>query len=354
MADLWLTSTAFLLSDKLIWRVKMSENNKTKKKINKWLLAAIVVTAILFAALLGVSNYMVNYAIGRSGDGGNRTVALEVDEAASDDEKIIFENQRKQEEANKEFEGRVTDEQVLVVSSDGLNLSANYYANDDSHVWAIVIHGYRGNHSRMMAYIQHYYDEGFQVLAPDLRACGDSEGKFVGMGWPDRKDILNWIDWILNKDPDAQIILHGVSMGAATVLMTSGEETPDEVKAFIEDCGYTSVWDIFASELKLRFKLPTFPVLYSASIVADVRAGYNFKEASSLKQVAQCEKPMMFIHGTLDDFVPFEMLDVLYDAKPGNNKVKLIAEGAGHGEAVYLLGDDYWKNVFDFIYSYLD
>ena len=77
------------------------------------------------------------------------------------------------------------------------------------------------------------------MLTPDLRACGDSEGDFVGMVWLDRKDVLNWIDWITERDPDAQIVLYEISMGAATTMMTAGENTPDQVTVFIEDCGYT-------------------------------------------------------------------------------------------------------------------
>lgn len=114
-------------------------------------------------------------------------------------------------------------------------------------------------------------------------------------------------------------------------MMTAGESTPDNVKAFVEDCGYTSVWDIFSSELQLRFGLPEFPILYTASGIARLRAGYSFTEASALAQVARCEKPMLFIHGTADDFIPYEMMDTLYNAKPGDNKAELTAEGAGHG-----------------------
>ena len=150
----------------------------------------------------------------------------------------------------------------------------------------------------------------------------------------DRKDVLQWIDYIIEQDPEAKIVVHGISMGAATTMMTAGESTPDNVKAFVEDCGYTSVWDIFSSELQLRFGLPEFPILYTASGVARLRAGYSFTEASALAQVARCEKPMLFIHGTADDFIPYEMMDTLYNAKPGDNKAELTAEGAGHGEAM--------------------
>ena len=79
------------------------------------------------------------------------------------------------------------------------------------------------------------------------------------------------------------------------------------------------------------------------------KAGYSFKEASALDQVKNCKKPMLFIHGTADDFIPYEMMDILYQAKPGNNKEKITAPGAGHGEAMYLLGEEYWDDVFTFL-----
>ncbi|MCO7108035.1 alpha/beta hydrolase [Gemmiger formicilis] len=116
----------------------------------------------------------------------------------------------------------------------------------------------------------------------------------------------------------------------------------------------------FSSELQLRFGLPEFPILYTASGVARLRAGYSFTEASALAQVARCEKPMLFIHGTADDFIPYEMMDTLYNAKPGDNKAELTAEGAGHGEAMYALGTAtgirclillrlIWRNALDSI-----
>ena len=83
----------------------------------------------------------------------------------------------------------------------------------------------------------------------------------------------------------------------------------------------------FSSELKLRFGLPEFPILYTASATARAKAGYGFKEASALQQVQNCEKPMLFIHGTADDFIPYEMMGTLYNAKPGTNKATLTAEG---------------------------
>ena len=312
---------------------------KTKAKMSpkkKIVIAVGAVVVVLTAALLFVSNYLVNYAIGRSGDGGDREVALEV-EASPDSVEAIIETNRAQYSADIDaFAAAHPGENVKLTAADGLTLQGVRYANAetaDTHRWAIVLHGYRGDHTGVLNLAMPYYE---------------------GMGWLDREDILRWIDFILADDPQAEIVVHGISMGAATTMMTAGEDTPENVKVFIEDCGYTSVWDVFSSELQLRFGLPEFPILYTASGVAKLRAGYTFGEASALRQVENCEKPMLFIHGTADDFIPYEMMDELYNAKPGDNKAELTAEGAGHGEAMYALGDTYWDTVFDFIEPYMN
>lgn len=315
----------------------------------KLLLAAVILVALLLVICVLASNYLVNYAIGRGGDGGNRTVALEIPETADDTQRTILEGQIEQKSANEAFLAEHPGETVTITSMDNVRCSGVYYENADSHNWVLALHGYRCTHLNELRLAQPYYDRGYQVVTPDLRACGETEGKYLGMGWLDRRDVLSWIDWIIQQDPAAQIVIHGVSMGAATTMMVSGEETPDQVVAFVEDCGYTSVWDIFSSELKLRFGMPEFPLLYTANLISMAKAGYSFTQASALEQVKKCQKPMLFIHGTADDFIPYEMMDILYQAKPGDNKAQITAPGAGHGDAMYLLGEEYWNQVFAFL-----
>lgn len=320
---------------------------KKSKKIIIGISAGIL--ALILAAIIGVSNYLVSYAIMRGGDGGNREVALEVEETTDSVKLIINENKAAQKIKTEEFLSRVPEQSTSIQSKDGLKLMGFYFENPECPDWVITIHGYRSNHKAMRGYAQNFYDHGYNVLLPDLRSCGESEGNYVGMGWLDRKDILLWINWILEKNPSAKIIIHGVSMGGATTMMVSGENTPANVIGFVEDCGYTSVWDIFKSELKLRFHLPSFPILDGASIFAKLRAGYSFRQASSLKQLKKCEKPMMFIHGTADDFIDFSMMDEEFNAKAGTNKQKLVAPEAGHGDAKDVLGQTYWDTIFAFI-----
>ena len=246
--------------------------------------------------------------------------------------------------------------ETYITSDDGLKLYGRVYETKPStHNWVITIHGYCSNSDGIADISETFADNGFNVLAPDLRAHGNSEGKYTGMGWLDRKDILNWIDYINSQDSDAQIILWGISMGGATVMMTSGEDSlPSNVVCGIEDCGYTSVWDEFSNQMtELYGYLPHFPIFNTASLMSKIRAGYSFSEASSVKQLANCKIPMLFIHGDADTYVPFYMLQQNYDADPRNDKEMLVVPGATHAKSYTTNPVLYWNTVFTFISKYI-
>ena len=134
--------------------------------------------------------------------------------------------------------------------------------------------------------------------------------------------------------------------------MTSGEELPPQVKAIVEDCGYTSVWDIFEDELGALFHLPAFPIMPVANVISSLRAGYSFSEASSLEQVKKARVPVLFIHGEKDNFVHTEMVYPLYEACPAEKQL-LVVEGAGHGSSYSKDPDLYFDTVFGFVDSYV-
>ena len=210
-----------------------------------------------------------------------------------------------------------------------------------------------GSGAKMAFYAENFYNMGYNVLVPDLRGHGKSEGDYIGMGWNDRKDILRWIDLILKENNNAEIILHGVSMGGATVMMTSGEELSENIKCIIEDCGYSSVVDEFEDKLKNIFNLPKTPILQVADLVSRVRAGYWFSDASSVSQLKKAKVPILFIHGDKDDFVPYDMLDKVYNAADVE-KEKLVVEGAEHAKYAYVKPELYWNTISNFINKHLE
>ena len=173
------------------------------------------------------------------------------------------------------------------------------------------------------------------------------------MGWPERKDIIGWIYEIIRRDKDAQILLYGESMGAATVMMTAGEQLPPQVKLAIEDCGYTSVWDQAKAAVKDLYAGAMGVFIPAVSLASKVKFGYSFREASALNQIRRCKIPVLFIHGEADALVPCAMVYRLYEAA-NCDKQLLTVPGAGHCLSASVAPKLYWSAVRSFIERYID
>jgi len=238
-----------------------------------------------------------------------------------------------------------------LLSGDGLKLHAYYLpAKKATARTAILAHGYSGDASIMSGVAKFYHEDlDMNILVPDARGHGRSEGAYIGYGWHERVDYLGWIRQMIAQDgPQAQIVLHGISMGGATVMMTSGEDLPPHVKAIVEDCGYTSVRAELEHQMKRMYKLPAFPMLPATEALTKIRAGYSFTEASALNQVRRCRTPMLFIHGSNDVFVPTSMVHELYEACPAEKDL-LIVDGAGHGDSFLIDKAAYTAKVKEFL-----
>ncbi len=215
---------------------------------------------------------------------------------------------------------------------------------------AIVVHGYGDNHFVFLYLVRMYRDDfNYNVLFPDLQYHGYSEGDHIQMGWYDRLDLLKWIDVAHGIFNDDFMVLHGVSMGAATVMMTSGEQLPDYVRCIVEDCGYSSVVSQFNNNRRQSFPLVQPDILQSASLVCKKKYGWSFWEATTLTQLPKCTIPMYFIHGDADDFVPVENLYKNFAAKSQGYKEYWIAPGAVHANAFAKYPEEYKARVADFL-----
>ena len=244
---------------------------------------------------------------------------------------------------------------TFVVMPNGERHHAFYMeAPEPSSNTAIVVHGYRDSAIKFFYLMRMYNrDLGFNVLMPDLHAHGYSEGDMIQMGWKDADDVLHWAeiaeDKFRKEGSESLLIIHGVSMGAATTMNISGKpDLPCYIKGFIEDCGYTSVWDEFSGQLKEQFSLPAFPLMHITSAICGARYGWNFKEASPLESVKRSYLPMLFIHGDKDDFVPTWMVYPLYEAKP-EPKTLWIAPGSDHAKSYQDHPEEYTEHIDNFI-----
>ena len=136
-------------------------------------------------------------------------------------------------------------------------------------------------------------------------------------------------------------------------MMVSGELQPSYVKCFVEDCGYTSVWEQFEGELKVQFNLPAFPLLHVANWLCKLKYDWSFSEASAVEQLKKANLPMLFIHGDQDDFVPTSMVYDLYDAKPEPKELWVVA-GVDHAHSYRDNKEEYTGKVKEFVGKYIN
>lgn len=306
-------------------------------------LTFLLILALLLIVLAFAGNYFYNYAILR-----RKKEFLNQDP----DLKHITNGVGWQN--NKEWLEQQNFQELKVMSYDDLLLNAIHLPASESDKVVILVHGYSSRGSSMAAFAQYYKETlGYSVLMPDLRGHGKSEGNYIGFGWHDRKDMLQWINLMIEKHgSDCKIVLHGISMGAATVLMTSGEDMPGNVKCIVSDCAYSSVENILSYQMKRMFKLPKFPLLDMTSLISRIRAGYGFKEANALIQVELAYLPILFIHGSEDKFVPTRMVYELYIAT-ASAKELLVIEGAAHGMSFWQDPKAYRAEVEEFLGEYV-
>ena len=228
-------------------------------------------------------------------------------------------------------------EDVFVPSRDGLKLHALVLpAEKPSRRVVILHHGFTGQAEDTAFHARFFHRQGYQVLLLDLRAHGRSEGQYVGFGILDRFDTSEWVKYCrLRFGQDAKIVLHGTSMGAATVLMSLGvPEVQRTVSAAIADCAFTSPSDIFSQVIKRDYHLPPAPILKVNGLYAKKVAGYRFDEYSTLEALEKNRVPVLFIHGKADSFVPPWMSEENYRACAAPKRL-LLVDNAGHGNSVF-------------------
>lgn len=319
----------------------------------------ILLILILAAALTYVvGGYFINYALVPNSGAENRELITEKN-ANQDVQTIdpIIEKKIKHEvklrEAWKEemdFEAR----EISIESHDGLKLFGHAFEQPEkTNNWMIAVHGYQSNENETLLIGRHFYEAGYNVLTVSLRAHGKSEGKYIGMGYLDKEDLISWTHALIAKYPESRIFYHGTSMGGATVLMASGKKLPSNVKAVVSDCAFSSIWDMFSSEMKKRFNLPSFPILNMADFMGWVKAGYSIKEGNVTDFVEKSTLPILFIHTEKDDFVPVSMVHRLFNAKIQGEKDLYIVENGGHTHAKFVEPVEYYERIFSFVDQYL-
>ena len=307
----------------------------------KMLRIVTVLLGVVAAAELGITAYFYRRTMIRGNAKTDRTIKM----AGTDwNQHMPFIQARKEAMLSEKH----SDEWLM--SADGLRLHATWFPQGECKKIVICFHGYTSQGMKDYLGLSGYYlKNGYSMLLVDERAHGESEGKYIGFGCLDRIDALKWINWVLRKcGEDVEILLHGTSMGGATVLMMSSLELPAQVKGIVSDCAFTSPKEVFSHVLKNMYHLPAFPVMNISNFLNKRFAGYGLDECNAAREVKKAKVPILFIHGSGDTFVPYSMCETMYE-NCASSKKKLIIEGAAHAECYYKDTDAYENALTEFI-----
>jgi len=305
-----------------------------------WLIYTLLGAALFFlAAMLGAGYYTFHLALVR------REKRMKIQE-------FTDEEHARQEQICKEKRAAGTawllaqnPEDVTMQSRDGLTLKGWYLpAAKPSNNMVVFAHGYNCNGlDEFGPFFRHYHEDlNYHMLIPDHRAHGRSEGKYIGFAGIEWRDLLDWTEVFVRRlGPDTGVVLHGISMGAATVMNCNVHNPPDYVKCVVEDCGFSNgqemMWLAACRDLKLNIP----PLLWGTMFWYRVCNGIWLKKASDpIGNIEKFARPTLFVHGAADPFVPAEMSLRCYEAAAVPKEL-FLAEGAFHVMSYYLYKEEY-------------
>lgn len=245
-------------------------------------------------------------------------------------------------------------EDMELTSDDGLLLKAYYFRNEmPCGKTVILIHGHnshalKDNSLKALGYMK----AGFNILMPDNRACGRSQGKWETFGAKESSDTLKWIEKLVVIYPNEKIIVDGCSMGGATVCLLSDKRLPQNVKFLVSDCSYARADEEFKFAMHKFAHLPPFPMLNAIGFWNKRINKLSFDDQCPIKSVSNSAVPMIFIHGREDRYIPVENAQQLYDACPADKQLVII-NGAGHAAACVKGAEKYFEPIMSFSEKYL-
>ncbi len=236
---------------------------------------------------------------------------------------------------------------------EGLKLHAVWVPAENAKGTVLFAHGYR---STMLVdfglAFEFYHSMGMNLLIPEHRCHGQSQGSYITFGVKESQDMLEWLE-LHNRQLGAYpVLLSGLSMGASTVMYMADEQLPENVRAIIADCGFTSPWDIISAVFKKTTHLPAWPVMWAAELFARLFGGFSLRRKDTRKTLPHNRLPIFMVHGLDDDFVPCDMTKQGY-AVCGGEKELLLVEGAGHGVSFLKERERYSRTIMKFLKQYI-
>ncbi|MCR5288510.1 MAG: alpha/beta hydrolase [Treponema sp.] len=242
-------------------------------------------------------------------------------------------------------------ENISITSFDGLTLRGIYIPVEKDRTAKGTILCFHGFHStasfEYAGFYTFFHDNGYNVVLPDMRAHGKSDGTYITFGIKERFDVQSWAQYIAAQQPEQSLWMVGVSLGCASVLMSTGTSLPPQIKGIIADCGFTSPYEIVKCVMIRDMHLPASIILPFSNFFIKYIADFKLTEYSTLEALKTNTIPILFIHGKNDTYIPIEMSYQNFAACT-SEKYALVT-GAGHAANFLYNPEDYMNALTEFI-----
>lgn len=239
-------------------------------------------------------------------------------------------------------------ESVGFDSRDGVALRGWYLGGAQSEIVVACGHGLFRSRREVLDRAAFFRKQGWNTLVFDFRKHGESGGERVSLGYHERRDFEGAIDFLRERNPDARVVLYGVSMGAAAALLAT-EETPD-VAAVIADSPFSSIEQTVLHHLNLIFGLPRFPFGSALLMALELRGGFDRDDFDLERAVAAIgDRPVLIVAGEEDRRMPPELQRSLEEKSACSRSMFHSFPGAGHGSAYRTDPEAYEATVLDFL-----
>lgn len=262
----------------------------------------------------------------------------------------ILERERADHRFSEEWYANLTRKPVSIPSPNGYTLAGEYWPVDEQSRGIVILsHGVTVNRNASLKYAQLFQRIGFSCLAYEQCRHGESGGEYTTYGYYERYDLKAVVDWVRKRHGDDILVgIHGESMGAAILLQYAGL-VEDGADFYISDCAYVSIWEQLGDRLRAQMRLPAWPLLPLSAWLCRLRSGFVIKEACPLKAAPRIEKPVLFVHGEDDRYIPPDASKRLYQAKTIGQRGLLLVPGARHAQSQPAAPKQYKEAVIDFL-----
>lgn len=254
-----------------------------------------------------------------------------------------------------EWYNTIEKEKIYVTNDRGLKLVGKLTKQNRKEKPNIVVffHGWHdsGENEISCAGIPLLYKEGYDILIVDQVSHGESEGNIITIGVLEQTDVLLWVKKINEiYNNNCNIILSGMSMGANMVMLASNKEM-NNVRAIIENCGFTNAYDVLKYASKSKYNISGFTFAF-INIFFIIKTKLSLKKFDARKTLNNSLYPVLFIHGKSDPTVPYQMAIDLYNSCT-NKKEILIVEEAIHLTSRLTRQDKFDEVMLSFLNKYL-